>query len=539
MPAREIAPLTVTPWSAGIKTTWSVSEVRSALRLHAEGDFSSSAQLFDTMGEDDHLPGELDKRVGGVLGSAFSLNPVEAPSKSASQRLVERYKSIWFDIFSEAELGELLRWRRMLGVGLGVLDWERGGSEWRARLRTLHPQFLRWDQFERRWLYRAQEGELVVTPGDGRWVLLTDGQRGWMNCGVRSLAVTWLAKQQTIRDWNRYNERHGLPIVKAFAPAIADDADKDQFWEDVRVLHSETVAQLPTHLDETDAKFDLDLLEAKDQSWQTFPAQLARADRRISTYLLGQNLATEVDGQGSRAAADTHRGVERDKAKVDAENLATELRRQALFPIIAFNVPNVSLEIVPWPKWNTDPAGEDEAQAKAKKTFAEALRTFTNGGYEVENLDELCERYGIKLKKIKAKPEAQRFRNPLPANDEDEDEEESEDEDDERDDVAARRSHRGLRLRSGLTAAESSGFLNGQLYADALVERAAKQGVAALKPSIDAILEELDAATGYDDLRERLRARYEELEPEEISALIEAACVMAELAGRAAVNEDS
>lgn len=395
---------TVTQWTPGIKPTWTVKEVRSALRLHAEGDFSQSALLVDTMGEDDELPGALEKYVDSVIGSDFRLDAVEEPNHQLSERLASQYGDVWWELFPESELDNFLRWYRMLGVAIGVLDYEAGASKWTATLRVLHPQFLHWSPVRKKFIYSAQEGLLEVEPGDGRWVMLIDGARGWMRAGVRALAITWIGKQLAIRDWNRYNERHGLPIIKAMAPAIADDEDREQFWEDIQGIASETVAQLPTHLDENGAAFDLDLLEAKDRSWETFPKMLERADRKFQVYLLGANIAAEVVTQGARATADVHRGVERQKATAAAKKLSTELRWQALWPIVTFNVASVALAVVPWPCWDTSPPEDDIAHAEAIGELGNALAQLKTAGYEVEeqSLNELQERYGVKLKKLPA-----------------------------------------------------------------------------------------------------------------------------------------
>jgi hypothetical protein len=400
--ARDLA-RSVTQWTPGIRPTWTISDVRNALRQHADGDFSLSAQLVDTMGEDDVLPGLFEKRVDAVLGSDFELQAVEAPNRQLSQRIADRFGPLWWDTFPESEQSEFLGWYRKLGIGIATLDWDRGGSTWTARLRTLHPQFLRRDNYRGRWIYSAHEGELEVTPGDGRWLLLIDGNRGWMNSAVRALAVTWISKQLGLRDWNRYNERHGLPIIKAFAPAIADDPDQEAFWNDLKSLGSETVAQLVTDLGDKGAKFDLDLLEAKDNSWQTFQALLERADRRFMVRVLGSNLSTEVSGTGSLAATKVHRGVEQSKANADAQKLSTELRRQGLYPIVTANM-QAALEVMPWPKWDTAPPEDDKGNAEAAEVFGKALVQLGKAGYEVENLDEVQERYGLKLVK-KAPPE--------------------------------------------------------------------------------------------------------------------------------------
>lgn len=397
--SRDALRAAITQWTPGIKPRWTISEVRTALRLHAAGDFSQSALLVDAMGEDDLLPGVLEKRVDAVLGSDFELRAVDEPNRQLSQRLAERYCDDWWTWFPESELGELLRWRVMLGVAIGVLDWVRGPNIWEAHLRVLHPQFLRYDQQHHKWVYLAKEGQLDVTPGNGQWILLTDGSRGYMRGAVRSLAIPWISKQLTIRDWNRYSERHGLPIIKAFAPAIADDEDQDRFWDDLKSIQSETVAQLPTDLDDNGAQFDLELLEAKDGSWQSFKDLLDRCDRRITVTLLGSNLSTEVATMGSLAATKVHRGVELAKASADAQKLSTDLREQGLFPIAALNLASVSLEVMPWPHWDTDPPEDDLGNAQAALAFGQALVQIVKAGYDVDNIDEVAERYGLKLTK--------------------------------------------------------------------------------------------------------------------------------------------
>lgn len=401
--ARGVLKSAITQWSPGIKPLWTISEVRQALRLHADGDFSLSAQLVDTMGEDDLIPGVLEKRVDALLGSDFELCPVDEPNKQLSVRLANKYEPGWHDRFAETELADFCGWLVMLGVAIGTLDWTRGSNSWDATFRTLHPQFLRWDAFRRRWLYHSQEGIQEVTPGDGRWILASYGNRGWMKGSVRPLAIPWISKQFTIRDWNRYNERHGLPIIKAYAPAIAEEGDTLQFWEDIRTIQSETVAQLPTHLDSDGAKFDLELLEAKDKSFESFEKLLDRSDRRIMVQLLGSNLSTEVTDQGSLAASKVHRGVEQAKASADEKKLSTAMREQGLYPIIAFNQATL-LESVPWPHWDVEPPEDSKANAEAAKSFGQALVEIDKAGYEVENIDDLAERYQLKLKK-KPKPE--------------------------------------------------------------------------------------------------------------------------------------
>jgi phage gp29-like protein len=79
----------------------------------------------------------------------------------------------------------------------------------------------------------------------------------------------------------------------------------------------------------------------------------------------------------------------------------------------------------------------------------------------------------------------------------------------------------------------------GQLYTDDLVDSATAAGIAALEPTLEAIGAELDAATSFEDLRERLHALYPKLQPRELSELVYRAMLLGELAGRRAVLQDN
>lgn len=529
----------VTQWAPNIKPTWTIGEVRAALRAHADGDFSLSAQLVDTMGEDDLLPGLVEKRIDAVMACDFDVLPVDHPNRQQSKRLVAQWGPLWWDMFPESEVGQLLEWYLWLGVAIAVLDWDRGATRWTPRLRVLHPQYLRWDGFRRTFVFNAQQGQLDVTPGDGTWILLSRGHRSWMKGRVRSCGVPWFRKQLTLRDYQRYCYRHGIPILKAFTPAIADDPDKEQFVEDVRSMDNEAVVQLPTNLDENDAKFDLELLEAKDQSFKAFDNLVDRQDRRFMVLWTGANLSTEVTDQGSKAAAETHADVAQEKAEADAKRLSTDLRKQALYPAIAMNVAGVAFETVPWPEWDTEPPADTKAEAEDQKAFGEAVKAVQDAGFDVENIDELAEKHGLELKKREPPPTpAPGVPVPgqaPPANDPDEGDEEDESDDTDDNRQAAR--HRGHGSRQ-LSGAAPTGFTEGQVYIDALVAHAAELGVALLEPTLMRIEREIDAAESYEDLKRRLRAAYEEIDAQALSDTVESAMQMGELAGRVAVNED-
>ena len=520
MPDRRLLRLTITPWSPGIQPTWSVTQVRSALQHHRCGSFDQSAKLVESMMEDDELPGSLEKRVDAVLESNFELRtPEETSNKQLAKRVRDGIAPLWDQMVPSPEFDAFVRSYRMTGIGLGWLEWDLTPSFWLPRLHWLPVDFLRWDEERRKFYYQAREAEFEVTPGDGKWVLLTDGPRGWLRASVRALAVTWIAKAWAIRDWNRFNERHGLPIVKAKVPAVADEGDKEDFFEDVKTLQGEAHALLPTHLDEQGAAFDLELLEAKDTSWETFPKLVEYCNRRFQIHMQGSHLATELnENAGSRAAAETHRGVEREKASADAKKFGKVLREQVLPHVAVYNFPEGAAKVIPVPFWDTEPPEDIEGRARAQKTFGEALGAIRTGGYDVKNVDKIAEDYGLELEE-REEPAIAPGVNPAPG--------------------APPSQQKPPQQRKKLASGDDAdGAIEGQLYADALVERATTAGAKALRADLRVVLGAVEEADSYDDLRRRLREAYPGMDPEKLSGLVEKAMVLAELAGHHAVQQD-
>lgn len=527
--------LTVTQWAPGIRPTWTVSQIRAALRAHTEGDFSQSALLADAMMQDDALPGELEKRVNAVIQSDCDLRPVskhdadgkDVPVEASKQLTEQLFGEDWYHWFPEDELSDLLTWFRMLRVAVGTLDWTRGPNKWTPRLRVLHPQFLMRQPFDGVWYYQSREGRQVVTPGDGQWILLTDGQRGYARSSIIALAVSWIIKQLALRDWNRYNERHGLPIVKAFAPMVADEGDREEFFEDVKALNTETTMLLPTHMiaDSADAKYDLELLEAKDTAWETFPKLVDRQDRKFQVHFCGGNLGSEVSDKGSRAAADTHKGVLRDLATGDEKRFSTQLRDQGFKPIVAFNAGPNRVDDTPWPHWTTEASEDTKGKAEGQKAFGDALTAFKTAGYKVTNIDELSEQFGVELEEQEPpKPPPGTPPPGMPP----------------AGGAGGKQPPPPPAGKAKLARGDDTdpGFENGADYVDRLVESGTRRAADALAVDIAAILRVVQAAETPAMLRAGLAALYSGMDQTELGRVLERARLMAELAGKYSVIED-
>jgi phage gp29-like protein len=604
----------VRPLVSDVQATWSVAGVRSALLSHEQGEFSQSAKLVDAMGRDDRLMSVLDTRINGVLGADLDVLPPEELAEDArAQDIAAEGLAEFEGMFPEADLREAMRWQRMMGFALGQLVWQRTPEAWTPRLRVWHPQWVRYDRDLEHWFVQTREtGEQVVEPGDGHWILFGDSERPWMEGSVRRLAISFLMRQWAKRDWARYSERHGMPIVKAKVPAMASDDQTQAFYRDVRALATETTAVLPQNVDGegNGSDYDLELLEASALSWEGFQALIAHTSDTYAIDILGHNLTSEVRG-GSFAASQTGDSVRDDIKQADASSLSKDVREQGLTHWAKLN--HGAPELAPVPMWRVEPPEDLHQSATALKTVGEALGAIKAAGYEVADPEAFGERFGIELAKVE-EPEPEDGEGgaigsvagpggagggsaklqlaptdlaafvrvnegrgsvglgPVPDGDlfvtefrvkqeqaaaiegEAEGKAKVDDEGDEDDDmsddemtederrtlhaVATRLDLQPVRLASGDSASDARGFIEGQLYADALADDAVPRGKRALAVDLKAVLDIIDSSTSYADLRVRLREAYADMDADAFSRVMEKALVLGDLAGHHAVLQD-
>ena len=522
----------VDQWTPGIRPTWNVAQVKAALYSHQTGSMAESSLLVEAMYADDELPSALEAAVDEIVGSTFSLDAVEdkdGEPDPESERYADALREHWHDCFPEHELANLVRWFIMLGVAVGTLDWERRDNVWLPRLRTLHPQYLYWDegtpdpQTGRMgvWRYHARDDTHIVTPGDGRWVLLSDGRESWMRSSVRALATTWLVKQYTWRDWARYNERHGLPILLGKIPTFAED--KDEFLSDLKRLGSETVAILPQMADEDGPSYGLDLLEAKDQSWDTFRATIERCDRKFQVHFQGTNTTELIGTAGSRATSESGRSISSQRAAQRERRLTTDFRDQLVKPWVGYNIKGADMSLAPWPHWAVEGEEDTLRRAESLERFASFLTHIKAAGYEVANIEEEAARYGLTLKEREVESGA----GPV-------DETDSGggvDTDDGGD-------GKGAAEELAQDVGKRDGFQAGQAYLDGLVGSLTAEADALESVSAEEMVSIIDAAKDPDDLRQRLLDHIGSDDPYMLAAVFEKAILLASLAGRFAVQED-
>lgn len=362
-----------------IQTDWSVSDVRNALDAHTQGLFDRSSQLIDAVVGDDRVQATLGSRTGGLFGRPMKFTPANSSDKA--REVCEAWKKDWPRIAPEAVLSEISQWTILQGFSGNPIVWDTSGDRWVPMLRPWHPRYTFYLPQVFSYVATTQDGLVPIVGGGGQWFLhAPHGEyRGWMRGAIRAIAQPWLIRNFAYRDWARYSERHGMPIVKVYVPAAGDPVQRDNFVASMANIGQETAVMLPQGVDES-YSYDVDILEAADQSWQAFPGLIDRCDMSIVLALLYQNLTTEVK-EGSYAAARVHGDVRQSALASDNNGFRLSIRSQLARPYASFNYGDPDL--APWTEWDIDPVEDRDGASKVFQTFCTAVKTLRDGGWEI------------------------------------------------------------------------------------------------------------------------------------------------------------
>jgi phage gp29-like protein len=514
-------------------TKWTIEMVTRALDAHEAGDFTMSAQLARALHRDDRIEPCARDRINALVGAGaaqFTLEPVTGAFSSRSKPLAARVSEWHPTVFTAGWMMECLWDVIFLGFSISYVVWDISTTEWRPKqLIKWDADFVQWSDADDCYLVSTLGGQVKVRANDPNWLVVGMGARKpHMFGAILALGCPYVFRQLDWRDWSRYNERHGLPIIKITEPANEiTPGEKEAFFRGMQRMSRNGIIRLPQGDNPESPGYDVDIMEAKARSYDSFNQFLDAVNTGIAIYLKGGNLSTEVQG-GSFAAAGWHMRVRKDYAENDAQAMAAGITW--LLKLWGYySVTSWDDRMCPVPTWDLS-IPEDAAQtAKVRFDNAQTVEKLLQNKVPVD-WDEFMPMLGIPLKKGAKMPEPEDTPEPptdgAPV-------------------VPPKGGGKKLALRpghflaSGASAQDNAGFISGQLFADGLVDTNAPHADAALQPTVDAILEELDAADSHENFRERLHARYATLDASEISELVYRVWVEGELAGRAAVNQDA
>lgn len=385
-------------------TPWTVSSVRQAIDDHEIGLFSESAKLARAFGRDERISPCRGDRVNALIGgdaADFSLQPVDSAGlKSRSTAAIKRISEWYDEVVTDAWARKTLFDGIDMGFSLSHVPWVRTKTEWRpSRPTRWEPEFTHWDHQRHCYIAQTEDGQQIeVRHGDPNWFIYEpDEGESWMSGAVRAMGIPFLMRQWDYRDWARYNERHGLPIITIKEPSgERDPGEKESFYAGVKAMGQRGIIRLPQGVEEHES-YGVDLMEAKARSFDSFDKFLDRLNIAIAIFYKGQNLTTEVSA-GAYASTGWHMRVRKDYAENDAKAFGAAVRKGLFNQWGRYNFDGWEDKASPWPAWNLE-IPEDQAQvATALAAGAQAIGTLmTQPQAPLIDWPILFERLGIPL----------------------------------------------------------------------------------------------------------------------------------------------
>ncbi len=366
-----------------IQNTWSVEQARGALYAHMVGQFESSTQLWESILGDDRVMATLGSRISGLFGREVRF---KAANDSADAKACnEAWQAWWPRLSGDSAMTELHTSGIGLGFGPGQLVWDTSKPVWGPYIRPWSARYTYFDHSIRRLVALSQDGPLVVTPGDGKWILHAPfGEyRGWIRGAIRALAEPWMLRHFAFRDMARFSEVHGIPTRVGKVPAVSEPQERAAFEASIATLGNETSMILPQGVDGQDGTgYDFGLVEAKDTAWEVFPGLIDRCDMAIILAILFQNLTTEVKG-GSFAATDSHMDIRQSGLQGDDAAWQSTIYNQIARPFAWLNFGDADLAPRTWR--DVEPRDDMKGNAAQFQAFGTAVETLSRGGVQFKD----------------------------------------------------------------------------------------------------------------------------------------------------------
>lgn len=506
---------------------WDPSLLRS-LRIQTDGgDLYRLGDLCEQIISDDRIGELLESLASDVLGCDLSFEKSQRSSVGDAEKASELEED-WPLGYDDDELTSLIIWSLVTGIGFAKHErWIDNEGRIVPQLKWWHPKHFSYRQvlqstnpFDRCWHVRDWNGQLTqILPGDGTWVMLTrrGEYRPWANGLWRGLAPWWLLKQYAISDWGVHSEKS----AKLVATSTNDSTSelRKSLSQYIAEAGKDAVITLPVG-------FDLKLIELGANTKEIYDAQIEAANQAAAIAILGQNLSSNVEG-GSRAAAEVHERKENRKVRYAAKTLSKCLHEQSLSWWAEYNFGD--RELAPFPHWHTEPPDDYAAKATGLKDLAAGLLALKNAGYKLST-DQLEEEYGVELEEVEPLPQQ-----PVPGQQPQQQTSKPGKKPPPKQKLAQARF-----LASGDAADTAPGFVAGQVYTDALTDKETAHAADYLSGFVDRIAAAIEGAEDYESVRSGvLRAFADEEDPDRLAELIENGILLANLAGRHAVDEDA
>ena len=224
-----------------------------------------------------------------------------------------------------------------LGKGIGVSEilWNTNTTPWTPQAyKWVDPRYLRPDQDTLQNILLISDDAPMGAPLQPyKFIVHTPRSKSgsvWRNGLARLVAVMYMLKSYTLRDWWSFAEVFGIPIrVGKYGPNATRE-DIATLINAIGKIASDAGAAIPDSM-------KMELIESgAAKGGDTLFENMARwCDEQISKAVLGQTMTS--DNGSSRSQAEVHDEVRTDIAKWDARQLEATINDQLVKPYIILN----------------------------------------------------------------------------------------------------------------------------------------------------------------------------------------------------------
>lgn len=327
-------------------------------------------RLYDEVRRDGRALSVLGKRINKVLSRAWNVTPASdaAQDVEAADLVSQVLGGMAFDGLCRG-----LLWATLYGYSVAEIVWGRRGGlivpvetpvherarfvfgqDWRPRLLTLE---------------NAADG--IVLP-DRKFIVHRHEAEGSDPYG-RGLGrvLFWhvLFKREGVGFWLHALEKFASPTPLAKYPFGTPPAEQDRLLNHLLGLVQRGALAVPIG---TEVSF----LEAARSGTVDYSAWCKYWDNETSIAVLGETLSTDIQGDGSRAATETHSEESERIADGDADFLSATLNDSFIRWIVEFNMPGARPPTVWRPRAKNEAAEEDARSKKAARVKAEIANLF-------------------------------------------------------------------------------------------------------------------------------------------------------------------
>lgn len=311
--------------------------------------------------------------------------PGMSPDDPKFLELQDHLPALWGSADAGAHgLATTGKYRAAAGVAPASVAWSLSptGRSW---LPTVNPHEVGWMSFyptEARYKFQARDGLHDIVPDGRDWLLFREMSSLFPHTEglLRPTAIVTWFEQAVIRYWYQYSRTHGSGQRKVKVPGKQRETkDFEELVAIVKSMVGGSVIPCPTYADGT--AFDFEYVEAKYNTYETFPQFIDYVDRWITLCWLGAIDNTQGAQGGSRARAQVHDRVTLrylgSDCTVSEAALRILLRQWARYnridprsaPIWCFD-------------WKPEP--DRKAEAETRKTDAEGLAKAVEAAVKLE-----------------------------------------------------------------------------------------------------------------------------------------------------------